>query len=70
MFIEIPFDETKKTIRFYIGDLPFEIFTNVENDGQEIMDWRMEQLNKDYEQYGDYLHSDLWCEKLNPEITE
>ena len=70
MFIEIPVNEKLKHVRFYIEHLPFEILTNVENDGQEIMDWRMEQLQKDYEQYGDYLHSDLYVEKLNPEIDE
>jgi len=70
MLVEIPFNETQKIIRFYIEHLPFEVLTENENDAQEIMDWRMEQLQKDYEQYGDYLHSNLYVEKLNDEITE
>lgn len=70
MFIEIPFDETKKIVRFYIDDLPFEILTNVENDGLEVMEWRMEQLQADFRLYDDYLHSDLYVEKLNEETQE
>lgn len=68
MVEEIPFDETKKIVRFYIDHLPFEILTENENDGQQIMNWRLEKLQEDFNKYGDYLHSDLYVEKLNNEI--
>lgn len=70
MVEEIPFDETKKIVRFYIDHLPFEILTENENDTLVVSEWRKLELKKDFEKYGDYLHSDLYVERLNEKTQE
>ena len=70
MVEEIPFDETKKIVRFYIDYLPFEILTENENNTLVVSEWRKLELQKDFEKYGDYLHSDLYVERLKPQIEE
>lgn len=63
-------DEKYKYVRFYINELPFEIKTEIENDKVEIYNLRMIELEKDYEIYGDYLHSDLYVEYIKNENIE
>jgi len=70
MVEELEYDETKKIVRFYIGDLPFEILTEKENDTLLVSEWRKLELQKDFEKYGDYLHSDLFVDNTKPETIE
>jgi hypothetical protein len=70
MFEEIDFDDKYKIIRFYIDVLPFEILTEKENDAQEVVNWRLEQLTEDYVIYGDFLHSDLYVVKIKEELIQ
>ncbi len=63
-------DEKYKIVRFYIDELPFEILTEIENDTLTTAEWRKIELQKDYEKYGDYYHSDLYVERIKPEIEE
>jgi len=70
MVEEIIQDEKYKIVRFYIDELPFEILTEIENDTLITAEWRKLELKKDYEKYGDYLHSDLYVERIKPEIEE
>lgn len=71
MVQEFEYDDKYKIVRFYIDYLPFEILTEKENDSQLTAEWRRLELKKDYEQYGDYLHSHQFVEKIKQEnITE
>lgn len=70
MITEHIIDEEYKYVRFYIDHLPFEIKTEIENDPNTIVEWRKLELKKDFEKYGDYLHSDLYVERIKPEIKE
>lgn len=70
MITEHIIDEKYKYVRFYIDHLPFEIKTEIENDPNTIVEWRKLELKKDFEKYGDYLHSDLYVERIKPEIKE
>jgi len=70
MVEELEFDENYKIVRFYIGDLPFEIKTEKENNTLVVSEWRKLELQKDFEKYGDYLHSDLYVDNTKQEITE
>lgn len=63
-------DDKTKIVRFYIGDLPFEILTEIENDPILVSEWRKLELQKDFEKYGDYLHSDLYVDETKKQITE
>ena len=70
MITEHIIDEKFKYVRFYIDHLPFEIYTEIENDANAVVARRRLELEKDYEQYGDYLHSNLYVERIKPEIKE
>jgi hypothetical protein len=70
MVEELEFNDKYKIVRFYIEHLPFEILTEKENDTLIVSEWRKLELKKDFEKYGDYLHSDLYVERIKPEITE
>ena len=70
MITEHIIDEEYKYVRFYIDHLPFEIKTEIENDPNTIVEWRKLELKRDYEQYGDYYHSDLYVERIKPETIE
>lgn len=70
MITEHIIDEKYKYVRFYIDYLPFEIMTEIENDPVVVANRRKLELDKDFEKYGDYLHSDLYVERIKPEITE
>jgi len=63
-------DEKYKIVRFYIDHLPFEILTEIENDPNTIVEWRKLELKKDFEEYGDYLHSHLYTENIKEEKIE
>ncbi|MEY4332937.1 MAG: hypothetical protein RLZZ196_1675 [Bacteroidota bacterium] len=63
-------DEKYKIVRFYIDYLPFEILTEIENDPIVISEMRMAELEKDFEKYGDYLHSHLYTENIKEEKIE
>lgn len=63
-------DEKYKVVRFYIDHLPFEILTEIENDPNTIVARRRLELDRDFEKYGDYLHSDLYVEYIKPENIE
>lgn len=70
MITEHIIDEKFKYVRFYIDHLPFEIKTEIENDPLTIVARRRLELDKDFEKYGDYLHSDLYVENIKPENIE
>ena len=70
MITEHIIDEEYKYVRFYIDYLPFEIKTEIENEPNTIVARRRLELERDYEQYGDYLHSDLYVDRTKPEIEE
>lgn len=63
-------DEKYKYVRFYIDHLPFEILTEIENDPNTIVERRRLELERDFEKYGDYLHSDLYVEYTKPDNIE
>lgn len=63
-------DEKYKIVRFYIDYLPFEILTEIENDPIVISEMRMVELEKDFEKYGDYLHSHLYTENIKEKNIE
>jgi hypothetical protein len=70
MITEHIIDEEYKYVRFYIDYLPFEIKTEIENDPNTIVEWRKLELKRDFEKYGDYLHSDLYVENIKPKKIE
>ena len=70
MITEHIIDEKFKYVRFYIDHLPFEIKTEIENDSVVIVNRRRLELDRDFEKYGDYLHSDLCVERIKPENIE
>lgn len=70
MITEHIIDEKFKYVRFYIDHLPFEIKTEIENDPVSIVSLRRLELERDFEKYGDYLHSDLYVENIKPENIE
>lgn len=63
-------DEKYKIVRFYIEHLPFEILTEIENDPVVIVARRRLELERDFERYGDYLHSHLYTEDIKEEDIE
>lgn len=63
-------DEKFKYVRFYIDHLPFEILTEIENDPNTIVARRRLELERDFEEYGDYLHSHLYTEDIKEEEKE
>jgi hypothetical protein len=70
MITEHIIDDKFKYVRFYIDHLPFEIKTEIENDPIVIVEVRKAELEKDFEKYGDYLHSHLYTENIKPENIE
>ena len=70
MITEKNIDEKYKVVRFYIDELPFEIYTEIENDPITTAELRKLELKRDYEEYGDYYHSDLYVERIKPETIE
>lgn len=70
MITEHIIDERFKYVRFYIDHLPFEILTEIENDPNAIVSRRRLELERDFEKYGDYLHSDLYVEYIKPKNIE
>ena len=70
MITEHIIDDKFKYVRFYIDHLPFEILTEIENDPNTIVARRRLELEKDFEEYGDYLHSHLYTENIKPENIE
>lgn len=70
MITEHIIDDKFKYVRFYIDHLPFEIKTEIENDPNTIVALRRLELERDFEKYGDYLHSDLYVEYIKPENIE
>lgn len=70
MITEHIIDDKFKYVRFYIDHLPFEIKTEIENDPVSIVSLRRLELERDFEKYGDYLHSDLYIEYIKPENIE
>lgn len=63
-------DEKYKIVRFYIDHLPFEILTEIENDPVTIVARRRLELERDFNEYGDYLHSNLYVEYTKNENIE
>ena len=63
-------DEKFKYVRFYIDHLPFEILTEIENDPNTIVALRRLELERDFEEFGDYLHSHLYTENIKEEEKE
>jgi hypothetical protein len=57
-------DDGYKWVRFYLHNLPFETYTEVDTDPEFIVAWRLSGLMADYAKWGDYLHSHLAVEKL------
>ena len=70
MITEHIIDDKFKYVRFYIDYLPFEIKTEIENDPNTIVALRRLELERDFEKYGDYLHSHLYTENIKPENIE
>jgi hypothetical protein len=70
MITEHIIDDKYKYVRFYIDNLPFEIMVDIDADPNTIVARRRLQLDKDFEKYGDYLHSDLYVEWINEETIE
>jgi hypothetical protein len=70
MITEHIIDEKYKIVRFYIDYLPFEILTEIENDPLTIVARRRLELERDFEEYGDYLHSHLYTENIKEEKQE
>lgn len=70
MITETIIDDKYKIVRFYIDYLPFEIKCEIKEDPNTIVARRRLQLDRDFEEYGNYLQSDLYVEWINEEIIE
>jgi hypothetical protein len=70
MITEHIIDDKYKIVRFYIDHLPFEIMTEIENDPVVIVSRRRLELDRDFERYGDYLHSNLYTEDIKEDNIE
>lgn len=70
MITEHIIDENYKYVRFYIDHLPFEMLVEIDADPNTIVERRRLELEKDFEKYGDYLHSNLYVEYTKPKNIE
>lgn len=70
MITEHIINEEYKYVRFYIEHLPFEVLVEINEDPNTIVARRRLELEKDFEKYGDYLHSDLYVEWIKKETEE
>lgn len=70
MITEHIIDEKSKYVRFYIDHLPFEMLVSIDADPNTVVSRRRLELERDFEKYGDYLHSDLYVEYIKPDNIE